>query len=91
MTIRTDQKYLREKTYKADKMAYIEYIKLDQIKDRDRVGDDDHIIRIHGAISRVMKNHFDLYVTLMKRSSPISRKLREMIAVIVSFINHCRY
>ncbi len=72
-------------------MAYIEYINLDQIKERDRVGDDDHIIRIHGVNSRVMKNHFDLYVSLMRRASPISRKLREMIAVTVSSLNQCRY
>jgi len=72
-------------------MAYIEYLELDQINERDRVGDDDHIIRIHGNNSRVMKNHFDLYVTLMKRSSPVSRKLREMIAVTVSALNQCRY
>ncbi len=72
-------------------MAYIEYIDLDQINERDRVGDDDHIIRIHGINSRVMKNHFDLYVTLMRRVSPISRKLREMIAVTVSSLNRCRY
>ncbi len=72
-------------------MAHIEYIDLDQIKERDRVGDDDHIIRIHGVNSRVMKNHFDLYVTLMRRASPVSRKLREMIAVTVSSLNQCKY
>ena len=72
-------------------MAYIEYLHPDQIKDRDRVDDDDHIIRIHGVNPRMMKHHNDLYVTLMRRASPISRKLREMVAVVISSINQCRY
>ncbi len=72
-------------------MAYIEYLDKNQINERDQVGDDDHIIRIHGVNSRVMKHHFDLYVTLMRRASPLSRRLREMIAVTVSAMNHCSY
>ncbi len=72
-------------------MAFIRYMDKDKINERDRVADDDHIIRIHGVNSRVMKNHFDLYVTLMRRSSPVSRRLREMIAVVVSSINDCHY
>jgi len=39
----------------------------------------------------VLKNHLDLYITLMKRAGPISRKLKEMIAVVVSSINKCKY
>ncbi len=72
-------------------MAFINYVDNDTINPRDPVGDDDHIIRIHGVNSRVMKHPFDLYVTLMRRSSPISPKLREMIAVTVSSLNCCHY
>lgn len=36
-------------------------------------------------------NHMDLYMTLMYGKSPIRRAQREMIAVVVSSANNCRY
>ena len=54
-------------------------------------GSVDHILRIHGINPRSLGDHFDLYVTAMRRSSPLSRAQREMIAVVVSAINECHY
>lgn len=72
-------------------MAFIEYLSQDQIPESDRVPDDDNIIQVHGIHSRVMRLHFDLYVEIMHRPSPLSRIQREMIAVAVSEINYCHY
>lgn len=72
-------------------MAYISYLDESDIPERDRVSDDDHIIRIHGVHSRVMRHHFDLYLELMRRASPLSRCQREMVAVVVSAYNNCHY
>lgn len=72
-------------------MAWIEYRNTDEIPERDRVPDEDHIIQVHSVHSRVMKHHFDLYVELMHRRSPLSRIQREMIAVAISNVNACHY
>ena len=72
-------------------MAYIPYVADSEIPQRDRVRDTDNIIRIHGVHSRVMRHHFDLYVEIMRRKSPLTRRQREMVAVVVSAANKCRY
>ncbi len=72
-------------------MAFIKYLSPDEIHSEDRVGDNDNIIQVHGIHSRVMKLHYDLYVELMHRKSPLTRIQREMIAVVVSAINGCHY
>jgi len=72
-------------------MAFISYAQGSDIPERDRVLDDDNIIRIHGVHSRVMRQHFDLYVELMRRRSPLTRRQREMIGVVVSAYNDCHY
>ena len=51
----------------------------------------DHILRIHGLHPRSLTDHYELYVTAMRRPSPLSRVRREMIAVVVSAINACHY
>jgi alkylhydroperoxidase family enzyme len=38
-----------------------------------------------------MRHHYDLYVSLMHKRSPLSRIQREMIAVTISALNHCHY
>lgn len=38
-----------------------------------------------------MKEHYQFYITIMRRPGPLSRIQREMIAVVVSSINECRY
>ena len=72
-------------------MAFIPYQADDQIPPGDRVTDRDNIIRIHGIHSRVMRQHYQLYVELMRGPGPLSRIQREMIAVVVSTINGCHY
>jgi alkylhydroperoxidase family enzyme len=72
-------------------MAFIRYIDDAEIPPSERVPDHDHIIRIHGVHPRTMRNHYDLYVELMRRPGPLTRVQREMIAVAVSAVNGCRY
>lgn len=72
-------------------MAFIPYLDEDEIPERDRVPDTDHIIRIHGVHPQTMRQHYDLYVELMRRPGPLTRVQREMIAVSVSAANHCHY
>ena len=72
-------------------MAFINYIDEDAIPPEDRVPDSDNILRIHGVHSRTMRQHYDFYRELMYGKSPLSRIQREMIAVVVSAANECRY
>ncbi|MEM7312009.1 MAG: hypothetical protein AAF497_02540 [Planctomycetota bacterium] len=72
-------------------MAHISYIPLDEIPAEHRLPDEDNILRIHAVHSSVMKMHYDLYVELMHRAGPLSRELREMVAVAVSSVNDCHY
>ena len=54
-------------------------------------GDLDHIIKIHSYNPRSMVGHYELYKTLMFGRSELSRVQREMIAVVVSAENRCKY
>jgi uncharacterized peroxidase-related enzyme len=81
-------------------MAYIRYIdedeaslKLNELYDRfrDPAGHVDNILRIHGANPPSLLAHVQLYQTLMRGASPLSKAQREMIAVVVSAINECHY
>jgi len=72
-------------------MAFIDYNTEEMIPTADRVPDQDNIIRIHGMHSRTMRQHYDLYKELMYGKGPLSRIQREMIAVVVSAENRCRY
>ena len=72
-------------------MAYIDYIAEEMIPPDNRVPDQDNILRIHGVHSRTMRQHYDLYKQLMYSKGPLSRIQREMIAVVVSAENKCRY
>lgn len=72
-------------------MAFISYVPEDLVPEPDRVPDRDNILRIHGVHPRTMRLHYDLYVELMRGPSPLSRVQREMLAVVVSAANHCRY
>jgi alkylhydroperoxidase family enzyme len=51
----------------------------------------DNIMKIHSLNPTSLINHFDLYKTLMRGKSELSRVQREMIAVVVSALNHCKY
>lgn len=72
-------------------MAFIDYLPQDQIPESDRVPDEDNIIQVHSVHSRVMRLHYDLYVETMHKPSPLSRRQRELVAVVVSAINGCVY
>ncbi len=72
-------------------MAYIPYVPEEQIPEEDRVEDTDHILRISGVHSQVMKAHYDLYAEIMIQREVLSRVQKEMIAVVVSALNQCHY
>ncbi len=72
-------------------MAFIDYLPEESIPEADRVPDGDNILRIHGVNSRTMRQHYELYRQLMYARGPLSRVQREMIAVVVSATNGCRY
>jgi alkylhydroperoxidase family enzyme len=72
-------------------MAYIRYADPAEIDPRHRVPDTDNILRIHSVHGATMRQHFDLYVELMRGPGPLSRYQRELIAVVVSGINGCHY
>jgi len=72
-------------------MAFIKYLKQEEVPEKNRVDDMDNIIQIHSVNSGVMRNHFDMYITLMRKHSPLSKIQREEIAVAVSGVNGCHY
>jgi alkylhydroperoxidase family enzyme len=72
-------------------MAHIRYVPDDEIPESERALDSDHILRIHGVHPEVMRAHFELYMQLMHRKGPLTRRQREMIAVTVSGLNECHY
>ena len=72
-------------------MAFIDYLAENMIPPADRVPDQDNILRIHGVHSRTMRQHYDLYKQLMYSKGPLTRIQLEMIAVVVSAENGCRY
>jgi uncharacterized peroxidase-related enzyme len=61
----------------------------------------DNLIKSRGKLARIhqiqslnpasIRNHMDLYMTIMFGSSPLKRYQRELIGVIVSKCNHCDY
>ncbi len=81
-------------------MAYIDYIAYDDgssemQKMYEKHGGRDkcpaNIIRISGINPKVLDQHVQLYRSIMFGKSPLSRHRREMIAVMVSILNHCHY
>ena len=72
-------------------MAFIRYVPEAALTPEERVADPDHIIQIHAIHPAVMRQHYELYVELMRRPGPLSRVQREMTAVVVSAINGCHY
>lgn len=72
-------------------MAFIPYVPDDAVPEHDRVPDRDNILRVHGINSPVIRDHYALYRTLLHGPSSLSRRQREMIAVVVSLENECHY
>jgi len=50
-----------------------------------------NIVQIMSLNPRVMKASMDMYGATMFADSPLSRQQREMLAVVVSKVNHCDY
>lgn len=82
-------------------MAFIEYVPYEQAGPEleplyKRFWDDelqgiDNILRIHSLNPKSLEGHYDYYRHIMRGPSPLSRPQREMIAVVVSALNHCHY
>lgn len=51
----------------------------------------DNILKIHSLNPPTLDQHFELYKTVMRGRSPLSKVQREMIAVVVSAANQCHY
>lgn len=51
----------------------------------------DNIMKIHSLNLPSLVGHFELYKALMRGKSALSRVQQEMIAVVVSALNHCHY
>lgn len=56
-----------------------------------QTGEPAHIMAVHSLNPAAMLDHRALYRTLMYGPSPLSRAQREMIALVVSAANRCRY
>ena len=51
----------------------------------------DNIMKIHSLNIPSLKAHNLIYGTLMRGRSDLSREQREIIAVVASVANHCKY
>lgn len=81
-------------------MPYIRQITIDQAsglvkreleKAVKRAGRVWNIVQIMSLNGRVMKSSMEMYGATMFANSPLSRQQREMLAVVVSKVNHCVY
>ncbi len=72
-------------------MAFIRYVDESDLSPEDRVADPDNILQIHRVHPAVMRQHYDLYLELLHRPGPLTRRQREALAVRVSALNGCRY
>ncbi len=81
-------------------MAYIDVIEHEQAEGELK-GIYDGLVESRGKLAEVHKiqslnpksivNHMELYMTIMFGKSPLKRKQREMMAVVVSRNNNCEY
>lgn len=51
----------------------------------------DRIVTIHGLRPESLKAHFALYATALHSPDGLPRAEREMVGLVVSAINRCRY
>lgn len=66
-------------------------VKRELDKARKRAGRVWNIVRIMSPNAEAMRTSMSLYIALMKADSPLTHAQREMLAVVVSQENHCRY
>jgi len=50
-----------------------------------------NIMKVHSLDPVSMKNHLDLYLSIVENNSSINEEERELIAVVVSSLNNCSY
>lgn len=50
-----------------------------------------NIMKVHSLDPDTMKNHLDMYMSIMFNSTSLDREERELIAVVVSALNSCAY
>lgn len=50
-----------------------------------------NILKAHSLLPRTMQSHLDLYLSIMFNKSNIKREDKELLAVVVSSLNHCDY
>jgi alkylhydroperoxidase family enzyme len=51
----------------------------------------DHVMAIHSLHPQTMRDHAQLYRTLMYGRGGLSRPEREMIGIVASAVNRCHY
>ncbi len=81
-------------------MPWIDFIEDEQAGDelrslydsiRSNDGGVDHIIKIHGVNPPSLTAHMGIYSTMMHGKSPLSRRRRETIALVVASAVDCHY
>lgn len=50
-----------------------------------------NILKIHSLAPKTLSAHLGLYAAVLHAPGALSRPQREMIAVVVSSVNHCHY
>lgn len=50
-----------------------------------------NVLRIQSLDPKALRAHLDLYLALVYGRGPLSRRQRELIAVVVSAVNDCKY
>ena len=50
-----------------------------------------NILKTHSLLPETMKTHLDLYLSIMFNTSQLNRQEKELIAIIVSLSNRCKY
>lgn len=67
---------------------------LAEIYDEERIpqtGQVDSILKIHSLHPQTLRDHVQLYKTLMFGKNGLTRPEREMIGTVVSAVNRCHY
>lgn len=72
----------------ADADGQLQQVYAELIEKRGKVS---NILKVHSLNPDALRNHLDLYMTLMFGKSGLSRAERESIAVVVSATNECAY
>jgi len=50
-----------------------------------------NVLKVHSLNPNILEAHYDLYRQIMYGRSNLTRKEREMVAVMVSSVNDCGY